>query len=393
MTDQHPHVIVLGGGYAGTMAANRLQQNTDIDITLINPRADFVHRLRLHQFAAGTGIATVDYAPLLGRRVRLVVDGAARVDARARMVRLESGDILDYDYLVYAVGSTDSAPAEIPGLAEFAYPLAEFESAQRLRQALETADHDAPITVVGAGLTGIEMAAELADLGRQVRLVCGGRLAPAFGAPARRSIAMWFARRRVDVLENATVSEVLPDSVVLAGGAALPSTITIWAGGFGVPSLAAHSGLSTNADGRLLTDETLTSIDDDRIIGAGDAVTTSSLPTRMSCYTANTTGAAAADTVLSRLSGAEPAAFRLAYVGQCLSLGRHNAVLQFTHQDDSPVGFHTRGRLTASFKEFVLKSVPWGLRREGRKPGASVWFKSQARPASTTRDQAEATTL
>lgn len=166
------------------------------------------------------------------------------------------------------------------------------------------------------------MASELADLGRHVRLVCGGQLAPTFGAPARRTIAQWFARRRVDVLENTSVTEVRPDSVVLADGTALSSAITVWAGGFGVPALAAHSGLSVDADGRLLTDDTLTSMDDGRIVGAGDAVTTTSLPTRMSCYTANTTGAAAADTVLSRLADTEPAPFRLAYVGQCLSLGR-----------------------------------------------------------------------
>lgn len=91
MTDQHPHVVVLGGGYAGTMAANRLQQNTNIDITLVNPREEFVHRLRLHQFAAGTGIATAEYAPMLGKRVRLVVDSAVRIDALARLIRLESG--------------------------------------------------------------------------------------------------------------------------------------------------------------------------------------------------------------------------------------------------------------------------------------------------------------
>ncbi|CPV38935.1 NAD(P)/FAD-dependent oxidoreductase [Mycobacteroides abscessus] len=389
MTDQHPHVVVLGGGYAGTMAANRLQQNTNIDITLVNPREEFVHRLRLHQFAAGTGIATAEYAPMLGKRVRLVVDSAVRIDAPARLIRLESGDILDYDYLIYAIGSTDSTAAGVPGLSEFAYPLSEFESAQRLRVALETSGPDVQITVVGAGLTGIEMASELADLGRHVRLMCGGQLAPTFGAPARRTIAQWFARRRVDVLENTSVTEVRPDSVVLADGTALSSAITVWAGGFGVPALAAHSGLSVDADGRLLTDDTLTSMDDGRIVGAGDAVTTTSLPTRMSCYTANTTGAAAADTVLSRLADTEPAPFRLAYVGQCLSLGRGNAVLQFTRKDDSPVGAHARGRLTAWFKEFVLTGVPWGLRREGRKPGASVWFKSRPRPARAAQHRAE----
>ncbi|MUM15363.1 FAD-dependent oxidoreductase [Mycobacterium sp. CBMA271] len=388
MTDQRPHVVVLGGGYAGTMAANRLQQNPDIDITLVNPREEFVHRLRLHQLAAGTGVATAEYNTVLGDRLRLVVDAAARIDAPARIVRMESGDILDYDYLVYAVGSTDSVPADVSGAAEFAYFLSEFESAQRLRLALENSDPEAPITVVGAGLTGIEMASELAERGRRVTLVCGRRLAPTFGAPARRSIAKWFARHHVEVLEMAVVAGVRPDAVVLTDGAVLPSAITIWAGGFGVPGLAARSGLRTDANGRLRTDETLTSIDDDRIFGAGDAVTTSSVPTRMSCYTANTTGAGVADTVLSRLVGTAPTAFRLAYVGQCLSLGRRGAVLQFTRKDDSAVGFHTRGRLTASFKEFVLKGIPWGLRREGNKPGATIWRKGDAWSAQAQPEEA-----
>ncbi|SLE93673.1 NADH dehydrogenase [Mycobacteroides abscessus subsp. massiliense] len=146
------------------------------------------------------------------------------------------------------------------------------------------------------------------------------------------------------------MTEVRPDSVVLADGTALSSAITVWAGGFGVPALAAHSGLSVDADGRLLTDDTLTSMDDGRIVGAGDAVTTTSLPTRMSCYTANTTGAAAADTVLSRLADTEPAPFRLAYVGQCLSLGRGNAVLQFTRKDDSPVRLGSRNLSSPAYR-------------------------------------------
>ena len=55
MTDykQTHKVVVIGGGYAGTLAANRLQQNTGIDITLVNPRPKFVQRLRLHQLVAG----------------------------------------------------------------------------------------------------------------------------------------------------------------------------------------------------------------------------------------------------------------------------------------------------------------------------------------------------
>ena len=104
-------VVVIGGGYAGTLAANHLRLRADVDITLVNPRPKFVERIRLHQFVAGTGDATADYGTLLGEGVRLVVDTATSIDTAARTVRLASGAALDYDYVIYAVGSTGAAPA------------------------------------------------------------------------------------------------------------------------------------------------------------------------------------------------------------------------------------------------------------------------------------------
>jgi len=381
MTDQRPHVVVIGGGYAGAVAANRLQQNAGVDITLVNPRPKFVQRLRLHQFAAGTGDATADYGTLLGDGVHLVVGSATRVDTEDRTVLLKSGYTLDYDYVIYAVGSTGAVPASVRGAAEFAYPVAEFEPAQQLRAAIEASHPAAPITVVGAGLTGIEIAAELTEQGRRVTLVCGGRLAPSFGEPARQSVAKWLARNRVAVLETDTVVEVRPDAVVFADGAVRPSAVTIWTGGFGVPDLAARSGLSTDALGRLITDETLTSVDDSRIVAAGDAAAPSGQALRMACYTAGPTGATAADTVLSRIAGVQPAVFSLAFVASNVGLGRRAAVGQFTRKDDTPVDFHIRGRIPAVIKEAVIKGTLWGIRREARKPGSSVWYKGGTRPA------------
>ena len=81
------------------------------DITLVNPRPVFVERIRLHQLVADSGTATVDYDTLLGDGIRLVVDGADRIDTAERQVLLTSGAALDYDYLIYAVGSTGAVPA------------------------------------------------------------------------------------------------------------------------------------------------------------------------------------------------------------------------------------------------------------------------------------------
>src|SRR5262249_30062033 len=199
---QRIHVVVVGGGYAGTLAANRLRQRPDIDITLVNPRPFFVERIRLHQLAAGTRAATVEYDTLLGAGIGLVVDNVDRIDPAARQIQLATGTRLDYDYLIYAVGSTgaqpqidaagstgarpqiDAAgstgarPQTVPGAAEFAHSVADLESAKRLRYALADLpihpSGNVPIVVVGAGLTGIETASELAERGRPVTLVCGG---------------------------------------------------------------------------------------------------------------------------------------------------------------------------------------------------------------------------
>jgi NADH:quinone reductase (non-electrogenic) len=381
MTDRNSptRVVVIGGGYAGTLAANHLRMRADVDITLVNPRPQFVERIRLHQFVAGTGTATVDYGRLLGESVRLVVDSATRIDTAARNVLLASGDALDYDYVVYAVGSTGTTPAAVPGVVEHAHPIAELEQAQRLRDAIDELDPYAPVTVVGGGLTGIETAAELAEQGHAVTLVCGGMLAPSLSEPGRRSIAGWLDRNGVEVLETAVVVEVRPDSVVLGDGAVLPSAVTVWTAGFGVPELAARSGLRTDPLGRLLTDETLTSVDDDRVVAAGDAAAPSGQPLRMSCQAAGPLGVQAANTVLSRIAGTEPAMVDQAFVASCVSLGRRAATFQLARKDDTPLNFFIGGRMGASIKEAICRKTVWAIGREARKPGSFVWRKGGRR--------------
>ncbi|MFD1542542.1 NAD(P)/FAD-dependent oxidoreductase [Nonomuraea guangzhouensis] len=381
-------VVVIGGGYAGTLAANRLRVRDDVDITLINPRPEFVERIRLHQFVARTGDATIDYGTLLGEGIQLVVDSATRIDTTARTVRLASGRALDYDYIIYAVGSTGSVPS-VPGAAEFAWPIAELESAQRLRARLEELPPDAPVTVVGGGLTGVETAAELAEQGRNVTLVCGRTLAPYLSAGGRRYVAKWLSRHGVAVIEGGGVTEVRPDAVALTDGVVRPSALTIWTAGFGVPELAAASGLRTDALGRLLTDETLTSVDDDRVVAAGDAAAPSGRPLRMSGYAAGPLGAQAADTVLSRIAGTEPAVINLAFTGACVSLGRHAGIRQIAGKDDTAMNVYIGGRMGAIIKEVTCKFVvSKRIRLEAGKPGSMGWPRGGPRPeqpASTAR--------
>ncbi|MGK5671267.1 NAD(P)/FAD-dependent oxidoreductase [Micromonospora sp. URMC 106] len=373
-------VVVIGGGYAGVLAANRLTGRDDVAVTLINPRGIFVERIRLHQLVGGSDDAVVDYREVLAEGVRLVVDTATRIDAAERSVALATGGTVGYDYLIYAVGSGSADPG-VPGAAEFAYPIASLEEAQRLRPVLDATPGTAPVTVVGAGPTGIETAAELAEAGRTVTLVCGAVLGPYLHPRGRRAVARRLAKLGVTVLEgrDATATAVTRDGVQLSDGRGLPSAVTIWTAGFGVPDLAARSGLRTDALGRLLTDETLTSVDDVRIVAAGDAAAPSDLPFRMSCQAATRIGAHAADTVLRRLAGEQPAPINLGFFGQCVSLGRRGGIFQFAARDDTASRFHLAGRPGATLKELVCKHTIKHLADEARVPGSLTWVRDDKR--------------
>jgi len=213
-----------------------------------------------------------------------------------------------------------------------------------------------------------------------VTLVCGGTLGTSLSERGRRSVAKQLRQLGVNILGSVAASEVRWDSVVLSDGAVLPSAATVWTAGFAVPDLAARSGLRTDGEGRLLTDETLTSIGDDRIVAAGDAAAPSGQPLRMSCQAAEPLGAHAANTVLARIVGDTPAALNQAFVGQCISIGRTHATLQFSRTDDSPVNMALGGRPTAAIKETICKGTMWAIRREAAKPGSYFWLKGGSRP-------------
>ena len=382
------HVVVIGGGYAGVMAANRLTQRDDVAVTLINPRPQFVERVRLHQRVGGSNDAVTEFQEVLARDVRLVVDTVTSINPDERSVTRENGGRLDYDYLVYAVGSR-STDLGVPGAAEFAYPTATLEEAQRLRSVLDDTPASAWVTVVGGGPLGIETAAELAELGRSVTLVCGHQLGPYLHPRARRSVAKGLSKLGVTVLDGpgAQVAAVARDAVHLGDGRALPSAVTIWTTGFGVPDLAVRSGLTTDALGRLVTDETLTSVDDERIVATGDAAAPSNLPFRMSLQAALPLGAHAADTVLSRIAGEQASPFSRGIVAMCLSLGRRDGVFQLAHRDDTATWFHLGGRLGAMAKEAACASPIDLLADQARKPGTQEWRIHSWRGRDARRQQ------
>lgn len=373
-------IVVLGGGYAGTLAALRLAGKTKrhaTEIVLVNGVDHFVERIRHHQLAAGQTQKVYPFAKLLGSSgVRFVQGWCTALSSARKALTVETStgtQTLTYDYLIYALGST-TEKARIPGVAEYAYTLADETTAGQLQQRAQAlAKQQGRLLIIGGGLTGIEAATELAERypSLQVALATKGKLGATLSPAGASHVHRVFAKLGIALMEETAVERLTTNAAHTSAGRTLPFDACLWAGAFVVPKLAIAAGLPVDNRGRILVDEWLRVSNDDSIYAAGDVVST---PLRMACATALPMGAYVADHLAAQITGhAAPAPFQFAYLLQCISLGRHNGLVQFVQSDDTPKPRIITGWAAARIKELICRFTVWSLHQERRWAGSYTW--------------------
>jgi NADH dehydrogenase len=351
-----PKVVILGAGYAGVSAAKRLARST-AQVTIVNPRDTFVERIRLHQLMAGNHAATRPLTALLPRSTAFVRDAASSINPDRREVTLTSGEKLSFDYLIYAVGSR-SRPDAVPGARQHAVTGGDLEHAVQARQRFHHLPEGSAITIIGGGLTGVELAAELAEPGKHtVRLVTTGPIAASVGDRGRDYLRSYLATLSVEIIEHTAVAEVQERKVRLRDGRILDSDLSVLATEFEVPTLASDSGLEVGDGGALRVAPSLISTSSSTVVGAGDSVRIGAGPVRMSCQAAIPLGTHAAETVLHLVDGTDPKPVRPKFTGQCISLGRRSALWQHATFSDTPTSWNLTGKPGAWLKEQVCTST------------------------------------
>ncbi|MGW2618444.1 NAD(P)/FAD-dependent oxidoreductase [Streptomyces sp. NPDC001500] len=363
-------IVVLGAGYAGAFVAGTLARRlspADTEITVVNAEPDFVQRLRLHQLAAGRQIEAPQLADVFGGTgIRLRLARVTAVDAERRIVAVadsEGGGELGYDTLVHALGSHGDRGG-VPGAAQHAFDVAARPSALRLRDRLDSLGDGRSVVVVGDGLTGIETATEIAETrpALSVTLVARGELGARLSAGARSHLRQACDRLGVTVVEHAEVEAVEAARVLCADGGALASDATVWTAGFAVSPLAAAAGLEVTDDGRIVVDRTMRSVSHPNVYAVGDsayAVGDNGRPLPMSCASAGYTGAQATAAIVGRLTGRRIANTKLEYLGNHISLGRRDGILQMVDAEGQAKPKYTGGRKAARIKAGILRMSLW----------------------------------
>jgi NADH dehydrogenase len=285
-----PHVVVVGGGFAGLAVVKNLAKVTPpVRVTLLEQHNYHLFQPLLYQLATGV-VQPADIAhPVRGivrryRRTSVRMGTASGVDLDARQVLTEEGGRIGYDYLVLAAGAT-TATFGIPGVEEHSFPLKTMPDALRLRAHLlhqfELAETDPAmidkgaltVVVVGGGPTGVEMAGALHELfkhvlvhdfpeldinqSRVVLLEATDHLLAPFHPSSRRHALDILEKRGVEVRLGQAMSNATPDEVVLKDGTVIPTRTLIWGAGVRANPLADVLGLEQTRGGRILVGDDL----------------------------------------------------------------------------------------------------------------------------------------
>jgi NADH dehydrogenase len=311
-------LLILGGGYAGTyaaLAAARERGDADVPVTLVSAEPDLVNRPRLYEPGPG---AHIRYAlePMLSRiGVGFRLGRVTAIDVDVHRVMLADGAMLAWDRLVIALGSRLERPA-LPGI-ERAFDVDSYEGARILARHLATLPPGAPVTVVGSGFTGLELATELAARFRVRLLEQADVLAPSLGDGPREAIARALKDCGVEVRLGTTLDRIDGDT-------------TVWCGGMTAHPLTRTLPAERDALGRLRTEPDLSVRGLPGVYAAGDvahAMADDTHAALMSCQHAIKLGQFAGHNAVSDLLGRPPLPYHQPIYRMCLDLGGAGALL------------------------------------------------------------------
>jgi NADH dehydrogenase len=366
-------IVIVGGGAGGLELATRLGDRVGhaVDITLIDRNRTHVWKPKLHEIAAGSmdfAVHEVDYlaqahwhrfrfrigemSGLDRERRRILVAASHDAEGREITPRCEVG----YDTLVIAVGS-QSNDFGTPGVKEHAMKLESQADARRFHarmvdaclrahaQAAPLRPEQLKLAIIGAGATGVELAAELQrtmrevlaygldrvdpDRDLQVTLIeASDRVLPALPPRLSQLTQALLTELGVKVHTSVRVDEVLRDGVRLADGRLLPAELVVWAAGVKAPEFLADLGLETNGVHQIVVRPTLQTTRDDDIFALGDCAACpwrdGTVPPR--AQAAHQQALHLYRQIRHRLAGKPMQAYRYRDFGSLVSLGKFGTV-------------------------------------------------------------------
>ena len=350
-------IVVLWAGYSGINCVVRLnkllKKNPDYQIHLVDRNPYHLLETRLHEAAARQAEITIPIAAIIHKRniVFHLAEVLKITLNEKKVVTLDKN--ISYDYLVIALGSKTNF-YDIPGLKEYAFQLKTFEDTYKIRDNLKRAFAKAKsetnpeerkklltIVIGGGGLTGVELAAEIAELvgelshkweippeGPQIYLIeAGETILPAVEKKIIDKAQENLIQKKVKILTSTKVIKMEPGAVHIEPGGKIPTYTLIWTGGIRISSILKASGLEVGPLGRIKVNQFLEVENFPNVYAVGDNALAVNPKTGKyvpcAAQFALQQGRLVANNIYAKINGKPQKPYRQKVLGEVISLGRH----------------------------------------------------------------------
>ena len=270
-------LVLIGGGHTHALVLRSWGMNPlpGVRLTVINPGPTAPYSGMLPGFVAGhytrdeLDIDLVKLARFAG--ARLINGYATGIDNQAQTITVAGRPPVAYDIAAVDVGITSTMP-DLPGFTDHAIPAKPLGTFASRWDRFRTTAKDPQIAIIGGGVAGAELAMAMSHALRDknpiVRLIDRSRVLTALGYKARQKMLSALAAVNVEIIEDAEVSEIFAEGVVLNDGRTIRSDFTTGAAGAKPHDWIRDIGLDLH-EGFITVDANLTS-SDPNIFAVGD---------------------------------------------------------------------------------------------------------------------------
>ncbi|WP_243387727.1 NAD(P)/FAD-dependent oxidoreductase [Bacillus kexueae] len=268
-------LVLLGGGYGGMRILHRLLPNqlpSDVEITLIDKNP--YHCLKTEYYALAAGTISDQHVRVSfpeHEQLKSVFGEVIGIDREQKLVHLKNEESIPYDDLVIGLGCEDKYH-NVPGADQYTYSIQTIDSSRETYQILNNLGCGATVCIVGAGLSGVELASELRESRSdiQIKLFDRGKvILSSFPERLSQYVQNWFEEHGVEVINGANITKVEPN-IVYNHDQPVECDVVVWTAGIQPNRVVREMDVEKDAQGRVVLTKHHHLPTDDHIFVVGD---------------------------------------------------------------------------------------------------------------------------